>query len=128
MSLNHEKELVEIAKTVCRKLRNNSTEAEKLFWAEVRNNKFDNKKFYRQYPFYYDITGRESFFVADFYCHKERLIIELDGKVHQYRLIDDNKRTEILNLLGLKVIRFNNDEIVNKLNEVLMKIKNEFEN
>ncbi len=127
MSLNHKKELVEIAKIVCRELRNNSTEAEKLFWAEVRNNKFDNKKFYRQYPFYYDITGRESFFVADFYCHKERLIIELDGKVHQYRLIDDNKRTEILNLLGLKVIRFNNNEIVNKLNQVLMKIKNEFE-
>ena len=64
MSLNHKKELVEIAKTVCRKLRNNSTEAEKLFWAEVRNNKFDNKKFYRQYPFYYDITGRESFFCS----------------------------------------------------------------
>jgi len=126
MSLNHKKELVEIAKIVCRNLRNNSTEAEKLFWAEVRNNKFDNKKFYRQYPFYYDIMGRESFFVADFYCHKERLIIELDGKVHQYSLKDDNKRTEILNLLGLKVIRFNNDEIVNKLNEVLTKIKNEF--
>jgi len=127
MSLNHKKELVEIAKIVCRNLRNNSTEAEKLFWAEVRNNKFDNKKFYRQYPFYYDIMGRESFFVADFYCHKERLIIELDGKVHQYSLKDDNKRTEILNLLGLKVIRFKNDEIVNKLKEVLMKIKNEFE-
>lgn len=128
MSLNHKKELVEIAKKVCRELRTNSTEAEKLFWAEVRNNKFDNKKNYRQYPFYYDITGRESFFVADFYCHKERLIIELDGKVHQYRLIDDNKRTEILNLLGLKVIRFNNDEIVNKLDQVLMKLKNEFGN
>jgi len=91
-----------------------------------KNKKFENKKFYRQFPFFYDLTGRESFFIADFYCYEERLIIELDGKIHQYKLFADKKRKEILNLLGLKIIRFNNDEIKYKVDEVLMKIKNEF--
>jgi len=126
LSLNHKNKLVEIAKIVSRELRLNSTEAEKLFWETVRNKRFENKKFYRQFPFYYDITGKESFFVADFYCYEERLIIELDGKVHQYTLLEDNNRTEILNVLGLKVLRFNNDEVLNKLNQVLLKIKSEF--
>jgi len=126
MSLNHKKELVEIAKNMCRELRNNTTETEKLFWETARNKKFENKKFYRQFPFFYDLTGRESFFIADFYCYEERLIIELVGKIHQYKLVADKKRTEILNLLDLKIIRFNNDEIKYKVDEVLMKIKNEF--
>ena len=126
MSLNHKKELVEIAKTVCRELRRNLTDAEKLLWEEVRNNKLEIRKFYRQYPIYYDLTGRESFFVADFYCHKESLVIELDGKVHQHQIGKDNQRTEILNLLGLKVVRFTNEEIINSLDEVLNKIKKEF--
>ena len=112
MSLNHKKQLIEVAKLICRQLRTNSTEAEKLFWEEVRNRKIDNKKFYRQYPFFYDLTGTESFFIADFYCHEEKIIIEIDGEVHNYRLEEDEKRTRILNLLGVKVIRFNNEQII----------------
>ncbi len=122
MSLNHKKELVEIAKIVCRELRNNSTEAEKLFWAEVRNNKFDNKKFYRQYPFYYDITGRESFFVADFYCHKAKLVIELDGHQHKSNQQYDKDRTEIIEGYGLKVIRFENRDIDDNFEIVIKKL------
>jgi very-short-patch-repair endonuclease len=128
MSLNHKKELIEVAKLVCRQLRANSTEAEKLFWEAVRNNKFENRKFYRQHPFIYDLTGIESFFVSDFYCHQDRLIIELDGNIHKYRLNDDEKRMKILNLLGVKVLRFHNEEIINNLDRVLMLIKREFIN
>jgi very-short-patch-repair endonuclease len=128
MSLNHKKELVEIAKSVCRQLRINSTDAEKLFWEEVRNRRFENKKFYRQYSFFYDLTGIESFFIADFYCHEEKLIIEIDGKVHNYKLKEDEMRTKILNMLGLKVIRFRNEQIIDHLGEVLKKIKVEFAN
>lgn len=127
MSLNHKKELVKIAKVICRELRITSTAAEKLFWEEVRNRRL-GKKFYRQYPFFYDLTGIESFFIADFYCHEEKLIIEIDGEVHKYRLKEDEKRTKILNLLGLKVLRFNNERIINKLDEVLIKLKDEFDN
>ena len=123
MSLDNKTKLVEIAKLVCRDLRKKSTEAEKIFWEAVRNQKFEGKKFYRQYVFFHDITGKETFFVTDFFCFDEKLIIELDGNYHQYRLKEDEERTKILNHLGLKVIRFSNDEIINDLNGVLIKIK-----
>ncbi len=123
MSLNRKRELVEVAKVVCRDLRKNSTKAEKIFWEAVRNKRFIGKKFYRQYPLFYDITGKESFFVADFYCHQEKLVVELDGVIHKYRLKEDKERENILNYLGLNVIRFRNDEVLNDLDDVLSKLK-----
>jgi very-short-patch-repair endonuclease len=123
VSLNRKKELSEIAKVICRQLRQNSTVSEIILWEALRNNKFSEMKFRRQHPLYYDITGKESFFIADFYCHDEKLIIELDGIIHKYKLKKDNERTEILNNLGLRVIRFSNDEIENNLKDVLRKIK-----
>ncbi|MGB5529070.1 MAG: endonuclease domain-containing protein [Ignavibacteriaceae bacterium] len=125
MSLNNKAKLVELAKVVCRELRKDSTDAERLFWDAVRNKKLGRKKFYRQYPIFHDLTGKESFFIADFYCHEEKLIIELDGKYHQYRLKEDKERTKILNHLGLKVIRFKNEEVIQDLNGVISKIKQE---
>lgn len=122
MSLNKKRELRFIATNFCRQLRKNSTEAEKIFWESVRNRKFLNKKFYRQYPIFYDILGTESFFIADFYCHEGKIIVELDGQIHKYKLRADEQRTEILNQLGLRVIRFSNNEILNDLSEVLEKL------
>lgn len=122
MSLNSKTKLVEVAKVVCRKLRKNSTKAERIFWQKVRNRQFKEKKFYRQYPIFHDITGKETFFVADFFCYTNKLIIELDGKYHQYRLKEDEERTKILNYLGLKVIRFTNDEIMDDIENVLSKL------
>lgn len=122
MSLNIKGKLVEVAKVVCRELRKNETEAEKLLWKAIRDRNLKGKKFYRQHPIFHDITGKETFFVADFYCFSEKLIIELDGKYHRYRLKEDKKRTDILNLLGLKIIRFNNEEVLNNLDDVLLKI------
>jgi very-short-patch-repair endonuclease len=125
MSLNNKKKIVEIAKVICMELRTNSTGAERLFWEAVRNKKLGGKKFYRQYPFFHDITGKETFFVGDFYCHEKKLIIELDEKYRQYRSKIDKERTRILNYLGLRVIRFRNDEIINDLNKVIIMIKQE---
>lgn len=119
MSLNRDNNLVEIAKLVCGELRKNSTKAERKFWDKVRNKKFFGQKFYRQYPIFHDITGKEPFFVADFFCHTDKLIVELDGKYHQYRLKEDEDRTKILNYLGLRVIRFTNDEIMTNFEGVL---------
>ena len=126
MSLNNKNKLVKIAKVVCRELRKDSTKPERIFWEELRNKKFFGKKFYRQYPIFHDITGKETFFVADFFCFDEKLIIELDGKYHQYRLQEDTERTTILDHLGLRVIRFSNEEITNNLEEVLLKLKKNF--
>jgi len=125
MSLNNKKKLVDIAKVICRELRTNSTEAERILWEAVRNKKLGGKKFYRQYPFFHDVTGKETFFGTDFYCHEEKLIIELDGKYHQYRLKEDKGRTKILNQLGLRVVRFRNQEVMSDLCGVVMKIKME---
>lgn len=123
MSLNKKRELTEIAKLICRDLRKNSTEAEKILWNKLRNRKLDDKKFLRQHPIFYDLTVTESFFVADFYCSEEKLIIELDGHYHKYRLKEDEERTEILNMLGLRVIRFSNEDVFNNIDNVLKLIE-----
>lgn len=128
MSLNKKRELSEIAKHICRELRNNPTKAEIILWESLRRKKIFGKKFLRQYPFFHDITGKESFFVGDFYCHEEKLIVELDGKYHKYRLKADEERTRILNHLGLRVIRFTNEEVINNIDYVLSEIKKCFSN
>jgi len=69
MSLNKKRDLLNIAKIVCRDLRKNSTNAEEILWEALRNRKYLNKKFRRQYPIFHDFPGIESFFVGDFYCH-----------------------------------------------------------
>lgn len=122
MSLNANKKLRQIAKARCRELRKNSTKAEKIFWEIVRNRNFEGKKFNRQYPIFYDLQGKETFYIADFYCHKAKLVIELDGKIHNYTKEQDRLRTEIINLLGIRVIRFKNDDIEQNLDKVLLKI------
>ena len=125
MSLNNRVKLVEVAKVVCRGLRKRSTKAEEILWEQLRNRKLLNRKFYRQYSLFYDLTGKESFFVADFYCYEAKLIIELDGEIHKYKLQEDKSRTDILKLTGLKVIRFKNEEIEQNIKMVLEKIKRE---
>ena len=123
MSLNKKWELHNIAKIVCRDLRKRQTNSEQIFWKAVRNRKFYNLKFVRQFPLFYDITGKETFFVADFFCFEKDLVIELDGVIHKYRLRQDAERTMILNKLGLKVIRIDNDEIEKDLKSVMEKLR-----
>jgi len=118
MSLNSKQKLTETVKRICRDLRKNPTHAEQIFWEMVRNKKFLGKKFYRQYPIFHDVSGKEAFFIADFFCFEKKLIVELDGKYHLYRLKVDDERTKILNHLGLKVIRFSNDEVINDMKKV----------
>jgi len=122
MSFNKKKELKQIAKIRCRELRKNSTKAEQVFWERVRNRKFEGKKFNRQFPIFYDLYGKETFFIADFYCHEEKLVVELDGKIHDYTLEHDKLRTGIINSLGTRVIRFKNEEVEQNIENVMLKI------
>ncbi|MCO6446024.1 MAG: endonuclease domain-containing protein [Ignavibacterium sp.] len=124
MSLNKKGQLREVAKFVCRELRKKSTEAEQIMWKFLRNRNMEGRKFLRQHPLFYDLTGKDSFFVADFYCHEERLIIELDGEYHKYRITEDIIRSNIINNLGIRVIRFKNEEVLNDLSNVIKEIKN----
>ena len=89
-----------------RKLRDHQTEAELFLWSQLENLKYLNVRFKRQHPILY--------FVADFYCHKVKLIIEVDGGYHdipeQYKY--DKEREHELEDLGLKVIRFTNEQVL----------------
>ena len=127
MSLNKKRELLSIAKVLCKDLRKNPTKAEKILWKALRNRKLLNMKFRRQQPIFHDLTGRETFFIADFYCYEKNLIIELDGTIHNFKIKQDKERTEILNSLGLRIIRFSNNEVENNLNNVIKKISKEVE-
>ena len=98
-------------------LRKHMTEAEKLLWKELKANKLDGYKFRRQHP-----IGR---FIVDFYCHKARLVIELDGEIHQKTEIaeNDREREKELTYLGLKIIRFSNNDVLNILQNTLHEIR-----
>jgi len=99
-----------------KELRKNMTEPEKLLWEKIRNRKLGGLKFRRQHPI--------SMFIADFYCHEIKLVLELDGKIHDS---EDNReydegRTAELGYLGVRVIRFTNEEIINSIDKVLSEI------
>ncbi|HHE39127.1 MAG TPA: DUF559 domain-containing protein [Candidatus Cloacimonetes bacterium] len=100
-------------------LRKHSTKAEKIFWNAVRNRKIENLKFNRQFPLYFEYEGRKRFFIADFYCHEMKLVVEIDGGIHETQKDCDELRTAIINELGMKVIRFNNEKVIKNLNEVI---------
>ena len=122
MSLSVKDKLIPIAKGVCRELRSNATPAEQLFWEEVRDRKFLNLKFYRQHPLFVDINGRETFFVADFYCHEKKLIIEIDGRIHDFQTNDDVLREQIIRDKSIRVLRFRNEEVEKDIFGVLDRV------
>lgn len=78
----------------------------------LRNRKFENKNFLRQYPISFKWRGKKRFFVADFYCHEEKLIIELDGAIHEKQDDYDKTRDYLLSCMGLKIIRIKNDSLI----------------
>lgn len=97
--------------------RKNLTSAEELLWNNLRNRKLANMKFRRQHPI--------DKFIADFYCHECKLVVEIDGEYHNdvEQQEYDNGRTYELAELDLKVIRFTNQEVLDKMEFVLCEIK-----
>jgi very-short-patch-repair endonuclease len=102
---------------VARKLRKNSTPAEEWLWKHLRNRKLGGLKFDRQHPF--------NRYIVDFYCAELKLVIEIEGGVHRVpaQIEYDQKRFEELELRGLKILRFSNEEVLQHTNEVLNEIK-----
>ena len=96
-----------------RELRQEMTPAEKALWQELRANRL-GIHFRRQQI----IAG----FIVDFYCHKSALVIEVDGDIHDLHQEDDARREDVLREMGLKVVRFRNDEVIQNLPVVLRKI------
>ena len=97
-----------------KELRHDMTTAEKILWNELRANKL-GVHFRRQQV----IAG----FIVDFYCHRAALVIEVDGDVHDLQKQEDARREKVLLEMGLKVVRFKNDEVMRELPMVVGKIK-----
>jgi very-short-patch-repair endonuclease len=90
------------------------TPAERTLWAEIRGRQLDGAKFRRQQV----IAG----YIADFYCHAARLVVELDGPLHRHQAEYDAERDKAIRLYGLHVLRFTNDDVENDLDTVLSTI------
>jgi very-short-patch-repair endonuclease len=89
-----------------REQRKLATPEEIKMWELFRDRKFMNLKFSRQFPIVISSTPeKRTFYIADFYCHALRLIIEIDGLIHQRQNIYDQARDKILNNLGYKIPR-----------------------
>ncbi len=95
------------------------TEAEKVLWESLRGKKLSGYKFRREH-----IIDE---FIVDFVCLSQRLVVEVDGGYHNNPEVKeaDILRTEILEDLGYRVIRFNNEEVLGDIDNVLSKIENE---
>jgi len=101
-----------------KELRRYETDSEKLLWSKLSRNQVAGQHFRRQHPI--------NKFIADFYCTKLKLAIEVDGSIHD---LPENKRydigrSNILNDFGIKVIRFTNKQILNDLDnsvEIILK-------
>lgn len=100
-----------------REQRNNMTLSEIILWSRLRSKQVDGFKFRRQQP----ILD----YIADFYCHELKLIIEVDGEIHSQPEIKrkDIKRDNTLNINGYHIIRLTNSEVKTDINAAITKIK-----
>ncbi len=109
-------------KSRAQKLRRNQTPEEVFLWRYLRKRRLNGKKFLRQHPVIYESVGNEHFFyVPDFYCAEVKLAVELDGLIHLKTKERDAIRDNILNSMGIRVLRIRNDEL-NDIDNVLKKI------
>lgn len=99
-------------------LRNNMTESEKQLWLYLKNEQL-GVKFRRQHS----IVN----YIADFYCPSLKLVIEVDGSQHfvQDGMEYDKIREEFMNSLGIKTLRFNNNDVMKNIEGVLESIRKE---
>ena len=107
----------------CRELRKSQTKAESLLWQELRNRKLGGLKFTRQHPLFVSDGRGIRYYIADCYCHEKRLVVELDGPVHDRTHARDQDRDELISLLNLRVLRINNVEIEKDIEKVLKRLQ-----
>jgi 5-methyltetrahydrofolate--homocysteine methyltransferase len=110
-------ELYSILKEKAKEMRNKPTEAEKMLWNVLSNKGIENYKFRRQH-----IVGE---YIVDFICLEKRLIIEVDGAIHNdlAQIEHDKHRTEWLESKGFKVIRFTNNQVLSDFFNTIEKIR-----
>ncbi len=97
-----------------KELRRQMTPAERILGEALRANRLEGVHFRRQQV----IDG----FIVDFYCHAARLVIEVDGDIHHQQGVYDKDRDKILAARGLRILRFQNRDILQDLEKVLAQI------
>ncbi|MBU2036904.1 endonuclease domain-containing protein [Patescibacteria group bacterium] len=106
-------------KSSSRKLRHETTDAERLLWRKIRCKQLSGYQFNRQKPI--------DNFIVDFYCCRAMLAIEIDGGQHyeeEYQK-KDKLRDDRLKQLGIKVLRFTNLDVLKNIDGVVMRIEEE---
>ena len=100
-------------KPLAAELRKNMTDAERLLWSKVRRKQLKGLQFYQQ-----KIIND---YIVDFYCHEEKLVIEIDGGQHytEEKIKTDIERDQNLKELGLKVLRYSNLDVLKNIEGVL---------
>ena len=93
-----------------RRLRRDATMPERLLWGALRDGRLGGLRFRRQHPI--------GTYIADFYCHSARLIVEIDGMSHADRAAADRRRTKYLESMGHCVVRFTNDDVLTDIDAV----------
>jgi very-short-patch-repair endonuclease len=98
------------------RMRKKPTEAEKVLWKSLKGFRREGFIFRRQHPI--------EFFIADFYCHKIKLVVEVDGDIHlnEENIEYDNSRTGELERYGIKIIRYTNEVVINNIDLVIADI------
>jgi very-short-patch-repair endonuclease len=103
---------------VARQFRKEPTPSEDILWQALRGRKLEGRKFRRQQPI--------GSFVVDFFCGAERLIVEVDGSVHNSQQEADQQRQELLESLGLRVVRVTSELVETSLDEALAVVRQVF--
>ena len=104
-------------KKLATNLRNNSTKAEIKLWVYLKNKQMMHYDFHRQKPI--------ETYIVDFFCNKLKLAIEIDGYTHEFNEVieKDNLKTKRLHKLGITVLRFSDEEVINNTEGVVVVIK-----
>ncbi len=100
--------------SAARRLRRNSTDAERAMWRQLRDRRLQGHKFRRQVPF--------PPYVVDFLCDDAKLVIEVDGGQHDWNRAKDEIRTRFIEQLGFRVIRYWNNDVLSNMDGVLQQI------
>lgn len=96
-------------------LRKRMTRTEKLLWDELKEKQICGLRFRRQHPI--------DFFIADFYCHEVRLVVETDGEIHDLQKEYDDGRDAEMEIYYIKTLRFSNHEVENNIKKVVSEIE-----
>ncbi len=105
-----------------RRLRADQTNTEAVLWEHLRGRRFGGIKFTRQHTIRYIEDGKAYYFIADLYCAQKKLCIEIDGSIHCDQEAYDRIRSSMMRALGVRTIRFTNEEVLGNVDEVLNKI------